>query len=64
MKAMRAASRESETAGGHGQPPSHSQTLHATQSLIVATPEHLTVLVQHHVLSCNAAERVFPLLMC
>ena len=52
-KAMHAASRESETAGGHGRPPSHSQTLHSTQSLIDAAPAHLTELVQHHVVAAT-----------
>ena len=46
--ASRVASRLSETAGGHGQPASHQKKHHSALSLIVVTPGHSTVLVQHH----------------
>ena len=57
---MRAALRVSETAGGHGWPPSHWQTRRVMQSLTIAKPGHLTVLVQHHAVIATQQRELFP----
>ena len=59
-KVMRAALHVSETAGGHGQPPSHWQTRHVMQSLPVAIPGHSTVLVQHRAVIATQQRESFP----
>ena len=57
---VRAALRVSETAGGHGRPPSHWQTRRVMQSPTVAIHGHLTVLVQHHAVIATQQRESFP----